>query len=111
MVAKHTCPNCGTDRSAASESCPKCRFPDHVRVESIPDQAAETNKWRPFQFRILGVMMIMVAVAIAAQIVGAYGWDGLSAVLRFTAISTPVFEFLWQLWRNLTSGTVEKAEW
>lgn len=56
-------------------------------------------------------MAIMVVVAIAAQIVGAYGWDGLSAVLRFTAISPPVFGFLWQLWRNLTSQTVEKAEW
>jgi hypothetical protein len=56
-------------------------------------------------------MMIMVVVAIAAQIVAAYGWDGLAAVLRFSAISPPVFEFLWQLWRNLTSRTVEKAEW
>lgn len=56
-------------------------------------------------------MAIMVVVAIAAQVVSAYGWNGLAAVLRFTAISPPVFEFLWQLWRNLTNGTVEKAEW
>ena len=111
MVAKHPCPNCGADRSAPSERCPKCHFPEHVRAVSIPDQAADTPKRRPFQFRILSVMAIMVVVAIAAQIVGAYGWDGLSAVLRFTAISPPVFEFLWQLWRNLTSQTVEKAEW
>lgn len=111
MVAKHPCPNCGTDRSAASERCPKCHFPDHVRAESIPEQAAETTERRPFQFRIFSVLMIMVVIAIAAQFVAAYGWDGLAAVLRFSAISPPVFEFLWQLWRNLTSGKVEKAEW
>lgn len=39
-------------------------------------------------------MMIMVVVAIAAQIVAAYGWDGVSAVLRFSAISPLVFEFM-----------------
>lgn len=111
MVAKHPCPKCGTHLSAPSERCPKCHFPDHIRAESISEQAAETAKRQPFQFRILGVMMIMVVVAIASQIVAAYGWDGLAAVLRLSAISPPVFEFLWQLWRNLTSGKVEKAEW
>ncbi len=55
--------------------------------------------------------MLMVVIAIASQIVAAYGWDGLSAVLRFSAISPLVFEFLWQFWRNLTNGKVEKAEW